>query len=67
MLGKVGLPELGIILGIVFLIFGPSRLPQFGKAIGQTLKEFRGIKKELAEAGDTANDIGRTVREAVEK
>ena len=47
MLGKVGLPELCIILGIMVLVFGPKRLPQFGRAIGDTIREMRGVKKEL--------------------
>lgn len=45
--GKLGLPELGIILGIAVLIFGPRRLPQMGKAIGETIRSFREAGKEL--------------------
>ena len=39
-----GMPELCIILAIVLLIAGPSKLPQFGQALGSSL---RGFKKEL--------------------
>lgn len=49
MLGRLGLPELAIILGIMVLVFGPKRLPQFGKAIGDTVRELRGVKKEMEE------------------
>lgn len=45
--GKVGMPELAIILVILLVIFGPKRLPQFGRAIGETFREFRGVKKEI--------------------
>jgi sec-independent protein translocase protein TatA len=34
-----------IILVVALLIFGPSRLPEIGKALGKTIKEFQtGIK-----------------------
>ncbi|MFH1130073.1 MAG: twin-arginine translocase TatA/TatE family subunit [Pseudomonadota bacterium] len=33
--------ELGIILAIIVLLFGASRLPQLGKAMGETMKNFR--------------------------
>jgi sec-independent protein translocase protein TatA len=39
-----GLPELAIILVIVLLVAGPSRLPQFGQALGSSI---RGFRKEL--------------------
>lgn len=40
-LPSLGLPELGIILVIVLLIFGPKKLPEMGKAIGQSIKELK--------------------------
>lgn len=40
-----------IILGVALLLFGPSRLPQLGSAIGQTIKNFRrGLGNEDKEA-----------------
>lgn len=30
-----------IILAIILIIFGPSKLPQLGGAIGKTMREFR--------------------------
>lgn len=47
MLGTLGASELLIIMVICLLIFGPSRLPKMGKAIGETIKEFRNVGKEL--------------------
>lgn len=41
MFGHLGVPELLIILLIVIVIFGASRLPQLGKGIGQGLKNFK--------------------------
>ena len=41
----LGIPELLIILAIVVLLFGYSRLPQLGKGLGQGIRNFRqGLK-----------------------
>ncbi len=44
--GPIGLPEMLIILVIILLIFGASRLPEIGKGIGQGIKNFKGSIKE---------------------
>jgi sec-independent protein translocase protein TatA len=41
MFRQFGWPEILIILLIALLIFGPSKLPQLGKSIGKTIREFR--------------------------
>ena len=38
---NLGVPELLIILAIVLLIFGYSRLPQLGKGLGQSIRNFK--------------------------
>jgi len=43
----LGLPELAVIGGVVALVFGPSKLPELGKAMGQTVKSFQGAAKEF--------------------
>ncbi len=43
----LGAPELLIIALLILLIFGAKRLPAIGTGIGKTVKEIRGIKKEL--------------------
>lgn len=40
----IGLPEIAIILVVVLIIFGPSKLPALGEGIGKML---RGFKKEM--------------------
>ena len=37
----IGLPELIIILIIVLLLFGSTRLPKLSRSIGQSMKELR--------------------------
>ena len=44
--GPIGLPEMLIILVIIMLIFGASRLPEIGRGIGQGIKNFKGSMKE---------------------
>ncbi|MDM5358374.1 twin-arginine translocase TatA/TatE family subunit [Peribacillus sp. RS7] len=41
MLSSIGIPGLILILVIALIIFGPSKLPEIGKAFGNTLKEFK--------------------------
>ncbi len=48
----LGLPEVGVILVVAVLIFGPKKVPELGKALGQTL---RGFKNEM-EKPDTEED-----------
>jgi sec-independent protein translocase protein TatA len=40
-MGRVGLPELIVILVIVIIIFGANRLPQLGQGIGSAIKNFK--------------------------
>lgn len=47
MLTNVGAPGLILILVLALIIFGPRKLPEIGKAIGQTLKEFKKSAREL--------------------
>jgi sec-independent protein translocase protein TatA len=44
---NIGIPGLIIILVIALIIFGPSKLPEIGKAFGNTLKEFKNATKDL--------------------
>jgi sec-independent protein translocase protein TatA len=50
MFGDIGLPELLVIFVIVLVLFGPGKLPDVGKAIGEAL---RGFKKTLREPDNT--------------
>ncbi len=40
-LGPVGIPELIIILFIIILVFGATRLPEIGRGIGKGIRNFK--------------------------
>jgi sec-independent protein translocase protein TatA len=48
-MGRIGLPELLVILAIVVVIFGANRLPGLGRGIGAAIKNF---KKEVTDKSD---------------
>jgi sec-independent protein translocase protein TatA len=44
---NLGAPELIIILAVVLLLFGSTRLPKLAKSLGQASKEFKkGVDRE---------------------
>jgi sec-independent protein translocase protein TatA len=45
-MGRVGLPELLVILAIVVVIFGANRLPELGRGIGSAIKNFKDGMKD---------------------
>ena len=38
---RIGLPELLILLAIIFFMFGAKRLPEMGRGIGEGIRNFR--------------------------
>ncbi|MBK5441653.1 MULTISPECIES: twin-arginine translocase TatA/TatE family subunit [Peribacillus] len=47
MFQNIGMPGLILILVIALIIFGPSKLPEIGRAFGSTLREFKNSTKDL--------------------
>jgi sec-independent protein translocase protein TatA len=51
MFGRLGPVELILILCIALVVFGPSKLPQVGRSLGQAIQEFKKgsseVKKEI--------------------
>lgn len=50
--GKIGIPEILLILGIALLLFGPSKFASLGKSIGEGLRNFKSAIKEEPEKKD---------------
>jgi sec-independent protein translocase protein TatA len=57
MFSNIGFPGLILILVIALIIFGPNKLPEIGRAVGKSMREFKkatqdiqdDIKKEVSE------------------
>ncbi|BFT72037.1 MULTISPECIES: twin-arginine translocase TatA/TatE family subunit [Paenibacillus] len=49
MLSGIGVSGVIIIAVVALLLFGPTKLPQLGRAFGTTIKEFRQGTKGLLE------------------
>ena len=56
-MGLPGGPELLIVLVIVMLVFGASRLPKLARSMGQAGKEFKaGLKEGYTETDEEAEE-----------
>jgi sec-independent protein translocase protein TatA len=47
LISNIGIPGLILVLVIALIIFGPSKLPEIGRAFGRTLTEFKSATKGL--------------------
>ena len=59
---KLGMGELIVILLIVILLFGSSKLPQLGKGLGEGIRSFKKSfqgEDEEKPTSSTGNDAGR--------
>jgi sec-independent protein translocase protein TatA len=46
MLGKLGLPELLIVLFVALLIFGPRKIGDLGKSLAEGIRGFKSALKD---------------------
>jgi sec-independent protein translocase protein TatA len=49
-----------VIFGIALLVFGPKKLPELGKGIGEGIRGFKSAMKEEEKAGQRQTDHGGT-------
>ena len=45
-MGRIGLTEILIIVGIVLLLFGGKKIPELMKGLGSGIKEFKNAAKD---------------------
>ncbi len=54
MLDNIGGSELLVVVFVIFLFFGPKKLPEFGRTVGKAMREFRnatqGIRRDIENA-----------------
>lgn len=48
MFGRLGAGELILILAIALVIFGPSKLPEVGKSLGEAINNFKGYSNKVS-------------------
>jgi sec-independent protein translocase protein TatA len=61
LLQNIGVPGLILILVIALVIFGPSKLPEIGRAFGRTLTEFKNSTRELV-TGDSEEQKAKEMK-----
>lgn len=44
--GKIGMPELLIVAAIALIIFGPSKIGELGKGLGEGIRSFKSAIKD---------------------
>ena len=63
----VGLPEVTVILILALLIFGPKKLPEFGRQLGKTLKSLKKASNEFqTEVDKVMNEPEKNLEEETE-
>ncbi|MET3547942.1 sec-independent protein translocase protein TatA [Paenibacillus favisporus] len=65
MLNNIGVSGLVIILAIALVLFGPSKLPQLGRAFGDTLREFRSSTRGIVDEEETSSES--SVKQLIDK
>jgi sec-independent protein translocase protein TatA len=57
MFGSLGAPELIVIFVVALVVFGPSKLPELGKSLGEAI---RGFKKAMSDPEQTPIENSET-------
>ena len=46
-MGRIGLPEIILILLVFIILFGAKKLPEIGSALGKAIREFKKAGQEV--------------------
>lgn len=49
-IGRIGMMEIILILSVALIIFGPAKLPELGRSIGNGLREFKKATNDLKDS-----------------
>lgn len=58
MFGRIGPMELILILVIALVIFGPKKLPEIGKAVGDAIRQFKKHSEKVSDEIEKAIEPG---------
>ncbi|HYY25879.1 MAG TPA: twin-arginine translocase TatA/TatE family subunit [Candidatus Udaeobacter sp.] len=61
MFGSIGMPELIVIFVIALIVFGPSKLPDLGKSLGEAI---RGFKKAVSDSEKLESDTEQNTHDS---
>ena len=53
---NIGPWEILLILVIILIVFGPSKLPKLARSMGEALREFKKASKEVTEAVESVKE-----------
>jgi len=67
LIGSLGTPELLIILGIVVLLFGATKLPDLARGSGRALRIFKAETKGLTDDDDTTPEATEITQQTAEQ
>lgn len=56
MFGKIGIPELLLIFGVLLLLFGAKRLPELARSLGRGITDFKEGLKDKSSIEDNTED-----------
>lgn len=56
-MGSLGFQEIAVILVIALIVFGPKKLPQIGRSLGQALRELRNISQEFTSVMNVEDEL----------
>lgn len=56
-MGSLGWPEILAILVVALIVFGPRKLPDLGKTLGETLAQFRKASDEFKRTWESEVDL----------
>lgn len=63
-MGSLGMPEILMILVVALIVFGPRKLPELGKSLGQSLAHFRRASEDFKRQWEDEVDLERRRIEA---
>lgn len=67
MFNNIGLPGLILILILALIIFGPQKLPEIGRAFGNSLREFKKATQGLVSDDKGEDERGDAAHKAIDR
>ncbi|MCS7102347.1 MAG: twin-arginine translocase TatA/TatE family subunit [Candidatus Korarchaeum sp.] len=61
--GTIGLPEILIIILIALILFGPKKIPELARAMGEAVREFRRASSQIIEEDESRKKKESGIRE----